>query len=513
MAAQDGRLRPEVDRFEHGGYVVTLLDGDAALDAATGRRVELLREAAFSGTVHAATLSVTRDPREGAERYLLDAGVRSGPAVRAPRQPMSSLGNDPVSALLSWRKAAGDRWATRVVDGMDVVADQVSQWLSPPRRVSTVDNSGPPSRVAHRVDGEVDATVEYRTVQGGGESVTLHASVPAAQMSVAHLRAMCRLLIDAVTELAGPPSTGGPSGGPPVAPAITLSAVAESGERVTLDQVGGLDEIVARLREVATSFRNCRAMARWGARRPQGLLLYGPPGTGKTMLARALAHEIDATLQEIHTPDILDKWLGASERNIRAIFGRARRYRRPTVMLFDEFDSIIGYAGEGADSASQAINAVAGIFKQEMNDLIEANPRVIVVATTNFPDRVDASLIRSGRFDVKLLVPAPDRRGRAQILAKMIRQLAASHERTGFVMFADDVDVDALAADSDGMTGADLAEVLRRAQLAKAMQEARTGADESAIGQADLLRYLAELRNETTRTDSHQRPWRRPSTP
>jgi transitional endoplasmic reticulum ATPase len=215
------------------------------------------------------------------------------------------------------------------------------------------------------------------------------------------------------------------------------------------------------------------------------------------MLARALANEIGANFQEIHTPDILDKWLGASERNIKAIFGRARRYRQPTVMLFDEFDSIIGYAGEGGDSASQAINAVAGIFKQEMNDLIEANPRVIVVATTNFPERVDASLTRSGRFDVKLLVPAPDRDGRAEILAKMIRQLAASHEVTGFVMFAGDVDIDALAARSDGMTGADLAEMLRRAQLAKAMQEARTGTEEGAISQADLLRHLAQLRGET----------------
>jgi transitional endoplasmic reticulum ATPase len=165
-------------------------------------------------------------------------------------------------------------------------------------------------------------------------------------------------------------------------------------------------------------------------------------------------------------------------------------------MLFDEFDSIIGYAGEGGDSASQAINAVAGIFKQEMNDLIDANPRVIVVATTNFPQRVDASLIRSGRFDVKLLVPAPGRKGRAEILTKMIRQLATSHEMTGFVMFADDVDVDALAARSEGMTGADLAEVLRRAQLAKAMQEARTGAPEPAIGHADLIHHLTSLAGE-----------------
>ena len=78
-------------------------------------------------------------------------------------------------------------------------------------------------------------------------------------------------------------------------------------------------------------------------------------------------------------------------------------------MLFDEFDSIISYAGAGGDAASQAINAVAGIFKQEMNDLIEANPNVIVVATTNFPHRVDDSLIRSGRFDVKIGGPEAGR--------------------------------------------------------------------------------------------------------
>jgi transitional endoplasmic reticulum ATPase len=486
MAVPDGRLRPEVDRFEHGGYVVTLIDGDAALAAAGGRRVELLRDAAFPPAVREATLSVTRDPREGTEQYLLDAGARTGPQARPP---LSALGGDPVSTLLSWRAKAGDRWATRVVDGMDVVAERVSRWLSPARPAATTDHD--PVRVVERVDGDLVATVEYRTTHGGdGQLVALHASVRVAQTSVAHLRAMCRLLIDVVTEVAGPPA--GASG-------ITLSPAAPLGDRVTLDQVGGLDEIVGRLREVAVSFRHPDTMARWGARRPQGLLLYGPPGTGKTMLARALANEIGANFQEIHTPDILDKWLGASERNIKAIFSRARRYRQPTVMLFDEFDSIIGYAGEGGDSASQAINAVAGIFKQEMNDLIEANPRVIVVATTNFPDRVDASLTRSGRFDVKLLVPAPDRDGRAEILAKMIRQLAAAHEVTGFVMFAGDVDIDALAARSEGMTGADLAEMLRRAQLAKAMQEARTGTEESAISQADLLHHLTQLRNETTR--------------
>ncbi len=265
---------------------------------------------------------------------------------------------------------------------------------------------------------------------------------------------------------------------------------------MTLDQVGGLDAVVAEFRQIAASFQHPQAMARWGARRPQGILLYGPPGTGKTMLARALANEIGATFKEIRTPEILDKWLGASERNIKRIFRDARRYREPTVMLFDEFDSIISYTGGGEDAASQALNAVAGIFKQEMNTLIEANPNVIVVATTNFPERVDQSLIRSGRFDVKLAIPVPDADGRREILAKAMRQLIIEHEVAEFRMFADDVDAAELAADCPGFTGADLKELLRRAQLAKAMQEARTGVASTPITQSDLRQHLADFQTQ-----------------
>jgi transitional endoplasmic reticulum ATPase len=269
---------------------------------------------------------------------------------------------------------------------------------------------------------------------------------------------------------------------------------AQRTSEVTLDQVGGLDEVVAQFREIAISFRHPEVMARWGARRPQGILMYGPPGTGKTMLARALANEIGAVFREIRTPEILDKWLGGSERNIKQIFREARRWREPTVMLFDEFDSIISYAGSGGDAASQAVNAVAGIFKQEMNTLIEENPNVIVVATTNFPRRVDASLVRSGRFDVKLAIPLPDEAGRAEIISKMIRELIARHEVPPFRMFADDVDPRELAALSAGMTGADIGEVLRRVQLAKAMEEAVGGRPVGPITQDDLRRGIAGLR-------------------
>ena len=137
---------------------------------------------------------------------------------------------------------------------------------------------------------------------------------------------------------------------------------------------------------------------------------------------------------------------------------------------------------------------MAGIFKQEMNDLIEANPNVLVVATTNFPHRVDDSLIRSGRFDVKLSVPRPDDASRAEIFRKMIRALIAAHELPGFRMFAEEIDLVELARESHGMTGADIKEVLRRVQLAKAMQDARTGGMAEPISQAELLASIRELR-------------------
>jgi transitional endoplasmic reticulum ATPase len=116
-----------------------------------------------------------------------------------------------------------------------------------------------------------------------------------------------------------------------------------------------------------------------------------------------------------------------------------------------------------------------------------------VVATTNFPHRVDDSLIRSGRFDVKISVPRPDEGGRAEIFRKMIGGLIAAHEAPGFVMFAPDLDLTALAVASHGMTGADIKEVLRRVQLAKAMQDARHAGQAGPITQDELLVSIGEL--------------------
>jgi transitional endoplasmic reticulum ATPase len=109
---------------------------------------------------------------------------------------------------------------------------------------------------------------------------------------------------------------------------------------------------------------------------------------------------------------------------------------------------------------------------------------------------IDASLIRSGRFDIRLEIPAPDERARAEILSHMIRDLTAEHAADGFVMFAD-LDLAALGALSVGMTGADLREVLRRTQMAKALHEARTGRPSDPISNDDLRQTIAEVREST----------------
>jgi transitional endoplasmic reticulum ATPase len=504
MPEQEYELRPDTEIFECAGCRVALVGAADILAAAQAERVELLHSGRFPWPVRQVRYSVGTELRDGQHDYLLEAEINTGGAGSGLSPDWLRtvvLGPDPLGVLLTRRIAAGDPWATRIVDGVGYAAAETYRRLGL-RRPS---GSDPPAGSSVHTDEETGlrATVTPRPSGSSGIITTLHATVPGDEMTPAHLRAMFCLVLAVVAEVVSDGRQHALLAGRGYVLSLRPDGQAagpDDTNQVDLDQVGGLSEIVAQFREIAVSFRHPEVMARWGARRPQGILMYGPPGTGKTMLARALANEIGARFREIRTPEILDKWLGASERNIKRIFRDARRYREPTVMLFDEFDSIISYAGLGGDAASQAVNAVAGIFKQEMNSLIEANPNVIVVATTNFPDRVDDSLIRSGRFDVKLAVPLPDEAGRAEIITKMIRELIARHEVSGFRMFGEDLDPHELARASDGMTGADLKEALRRIQLAKAMQEARTGTAASPISQADLQRCIAELRHATPRS-------------
>lgn len=466
--------RPRTETFQHAGATVDLVDASTLLAAARVNPVEPLRRADWPAPVHRVDLTV----HDG----LFTGRIVTVPPATATIKMMRGLvlNIDPLGPILARRIEAGDQVVTRLVDGVGLAAAAAYRRLGLEKPAGDRE----PGLLADAAAG-VEATVTH---QEG--AVVLESRIPRDEVTPAHLRAFVTLLLQAVTEIAGAESLTGRHF---VVSRDNLPRTPATTQTVSLDMVGGLADVVAELRQIAVSFRHPEAMARWGARRPQGILMYGPPGTGKTMLSRALANEIGADFREIRTPEILDKWLGGSEKNIKEIFRSARRYRTPTLILFDEFDSIVSYAGAGGDAASQALNAVAGIFKQEMNDLIEENPNVIIVATTNFPHRVDESLIRSGRFDVKISVPRPDDTTRAEIFRKMIRGLIGVHETAGFRMFADDLDLAVLGSASSGMTGADIKEVLRRVQLAKAMQDAR-GATVTPISQQDLITAIEGLR-------------------
>ncbi|GHJ55079.1 hypothetical protein Nm8I071_43860 [Nonomuraea sp. TT08I-71] len=484
-------VRPDVETVTLLGARVTVTGAAALLAAAQDGPVELLAGGDFPAPVREVRCTVRADSRDGRPVHRFEAYLRADAPL--PGAGLFALGlAGPVGLLLAQRLAArgGDGPAAAV--GRVAAEAGRRLGLRPAGAALAEPPRDPAGRAVLRAAEEAGLRPEVSHDDGG--TVRVRAEAPSAEVTPAHLTAMVGVVLQTVRELAGDTPEPTLLRGRSYTVGQRAAAAEPRSAAVTLDQVGGLADVVARFREVAVSFRHPQAMARWGARRPQGILLYGPPGTGKTMLARALANEIGADFVEIRTPEILDKYLGGSERNIKRIFREARRYRRPTVMLFDEFDSIISYAGAGGDAASQAVNAVAGIFKQEMNTLIEENPDVIVVATTNFPQRVDASLTRSGRFDLKIAIPAPDESGRAEILATMIRELIDRHEQPGFRMFAADVDPVALAADTPGLTGADLREVLRRVQLAKALREATEGAPPAPIGQDDLREAVAGLR-------------------
>ncbi|MDB5182351.1 MAG: putative ATPase [Candidatus Saccharibacteria bacterium] len=266
---------------------------------------------------------------------------------------------------------------------------------------------------------------------------------------------------------------------------------------VTLDSIGGYEDVKAVLKDIALAFKNAETMAKWGAKKPQAVMFYGEPGTGKTMFAQALAHEIGGDFWKIDGTDINDMWHGNSEKALKDIFVRAKAVTKPTVMFLDEFDAIIGTVDQpGPGGGGAARNAVAGVFKQQMNDLAAANSNILVVAATNRIDSIDPALIRSERFDHKIYVPMPNEAARQDIISIKIGKKMLL-ESGDFKIFGDDIKVDKLASATDGMSGSDIESFINQILFARAMQEAR-GNTVEPISQEDILASIASFRRGKT---------------
>ena len=223
---------------------------------------------------------------------------------------------------------------------------------------------------------------------------------------------------------------------------------------VTWNDIGGLEDLKLKLRQaVEWPIKHPEVFTRMGISAPRGLLMYGPPGCSKTMIAKALASESGLNFLSIKGPELFSKWVGESERAVREIFKKARQVR-PSILFFDEIDAVGGSRGHGGGGGKVGDRVLAQLLTEM--DGVEGLQGVTVVAATNRPDMIDQALLRPGRLDRVVFVPLPDLETRRKILTVHTRSKP----------LCQDVDLEAVAARTDGYSGAEIAAVCNEAALA-----------------------------------------------
>ncbi len=252
---------------------------------------------------------------------------------------------------------------------------------------------------------------------------------------------------------------------------------------VSFSDVGGMESLKEEIRRKAIlPITHPELFEAYGKKAGGGILLYGPPGCGKTHLARATAGEVAASFLSIGIHDVLDMWIGQSERNLHEVFEQARRHK-PCVLFFDEADALGASRSDFRTSAGrQTINQ----FLSELDGVQADNDGLLVLAATNAPWQMDPAFRRPGRFDEIIFVPPPDAEARAEI----VRILLAGKPQ-------EDVDHAAIARKTKDFSGADLQAVVDGAISAKLDQAVKTGRPEP-LRTKDLV-AAAKRRKPTTR--------------
>ena len=238
--------------------------------------------------------------------------------------------------------------------------------------------------------------------------------------------------------------------------------------KIGFDAVGGADEALEELKELVDCLRAPAKFQALGARIPKGVLLYGPPGTGKTLLARAVAGEAGVPFFSISGSDFVEMFVGVGASRVRDLFEQAKQ-NSPCIIFMDEIDAVGRHRGAGLGGGHDEREQTLNQLLVEM-DGFEAKDNIIMIAATNRPDILDPALLRPGRFDRQVTVDRPDRKGRAKILEVHTRGKP----------LAKVIDLDTLAGQTPGFTGADLSNLVNEA----ALLAARTGKKE--ITQVEL---------------------------
>jgi cell division protease FtsH len=231
--------------------------------------------------------------------------------------------------------------------------------------------------------------------------------------------------------------------------------------KITFRDVAGTDEAVQELHEIKEFLENPKKFQALGARIPKGVLLYGPPGTGKTLLARAVAGEAGVPFFSISGSDFVEMFVGVGASRVRDLFEQAKQ-NSPCIIFMDEIDAVGRHRGAGMGGGHDEREQTLNQLLVEM-DGFEMKDNIILIAATNRPDILDPALLRPGRFDRQIVVDRPDRKGRKQILEVHTRGKPLAKE----------IDLDALAGQTPGFTGADLANLINEAALLTARSSKR----------------------------------------
>src|SRR5579859_6058624 len=261
--------------------------------------------------------------------------------------------------------------------------------------------------------------------------------------------------------------------------------------KITFRDVAGVDEAVEELHEIKEFLENPKKFQALGARIPTGVLLYGPPGTGKTLLARAVAGEAGVPFFSISGSDFVEMFVGVGASRVRDLFEQAKQ-NSPCIIFMDEIDAVGRHRGAGLGGGHDEREQTLNQLLVEM-DGFEMKDNIILIAATNRPDILDPALLRPGRFDRQIVVDRPDRNGRKKILEVHTRGKPLGRE----------IDIDVLAGQTPGFTGADLANLVNEAALLAARRGKKIVEQEEL--EEGIMRVIAGPEKKARLLSEHER--------
>lgn len=266
---------------------------------------------------------------------------------------------------------------------------------------------------------------------------------------------------------------------------LTPPGWCSNGRTSVFADVAGLEEVKEQIRlKLIYPFTHPDLAAQYGIRRGGGILLYGPPGTGKTLIARAVAGEVEAAFFAVKPSEIMSKWVGEAEQNIQKLFTAARAFDR-AVIFIDEVEALVP---KRRSSGSTVMQRVVPQILAELEGFDQSRPGALLfIGATNEPWSLDPAVLRPGRFDEKVYIGLPDDTARRRILEL---NLAGKP-------LADDVQMDALTAQLAGYSGADIANICRKACAIPFVEGVMTG-DARTVEGEDFATVLGEVRPSVT---------------